>query len=96
MHSVRLRALWVVVGAAATALGVISMTTLPAWPVLGVAVAAVALVLNTITRGVTRTTCLGCGLGLDKAPEGSHGRMCPHCGAVNERLVGDFPGEHEA
>ncbi len=79
-----------------TALGVISITAIPVWPVLGVAVATVALVLNTLTRQVSLTTCLGCGGSLANAPTGAHGRICPGCGAINERLVGNFPGEDDA
>lgn len=95
MNVLRRRALWVVVGVAATALGVISITALPAWPVVGVAVAAVALVLNTLTRPLTATTCLGCGQDLAATPGGAHGRICPSCGALNQRLVGDYPIEDE-
>lgn len=78
-----------------TALGVISITTIPAWPVWGVAVATVALVLNTLTREVSQTTCLGCGASLETAPTGAHGRICPECGSINERLVGTFPREDD-
>jgi len=83
--------LWVVVVIGLTAVGLISMTTIPAWPVVGVAVATAAILLNTVTRSLSTTTCLGCGGSLQGLPDGTHGRICPGCGAVNERLVGDFP-----
>lgn len=95
MSKIRRRALWIVVGISATALGVISITTIPAWPVLGVAVATVALVLNTLTRSLTKTTCLGCGGDLSTTPSGEHGRVCTACGTLNQRLVGDYPTEDE-
>jgi len=87
MQKIRVRALWIVVGIGLTTLGVISMTALPALPVVGVAVAAVALVLNTMMRDLTTNTCLGCGIDLSDQPAGVHGRICPSCGAVNERLA---------
>lgn len=91
MSTIRRRALWIVVGVAATALGVISMTALPAWPVVGVAVATVAIVLNSLTRSLSISTCLNCGGDLASTPSSEHGRICPSCGALNQRLVGDYP-----
>lgn len=95
MSTIRRRALWTIVCVGLTALGLISITTIPAWPVVGVAVATVALVLNSLTREVSLAVCLGCGTSLAKAPTGAHGRICPGCGSVNERLVGTFPREDE-
>jgi hypothetical protein len=88
---IRRRALWLLVGIAAATLGMMSMTTLPAWPLVGVAVATAAIVLNAITRPLTRTSCLGCGTDLSDVPISTHGRMCRQCGMINERAVGDYP-----
>ncbi|MDX2131033.1 MAG: hypothetical protein SFY69_03140 [Planctomycetota bacterium] len=95
MHRVRRRALWIVVGVGVTALGVIAMSTIPVWPVLGVAVATLAIALGSITRSVSPNTCLGCGHNLAGTPAGEHGRICPTCGSLNERLVGDLTAESD-
>ena len=68
----------------------LSLTTVPAWPIVGVAVAALALVVSRVTSGLTETICLGCGVDLKDLPRGEHGTICPGCGSVNEwvRLAG--------
>jgi hypothetical protein len=90
MNILRRRALWVVVGAGLTVLGVLSLTAVPAWPVVGVAVAAAAIVLNSLTARLQATTCLGCGGDLAGQPNSPHGRMCPTCGTINEKPVPGF------
>ena len=94
MSQIRRRALWVVVCMGATALGVIAWTTIPAWPVVGVAVATVAILLNSITARISTSSCLSCGLDLSSQPTGVHGRICPGCGAVNERNAAEFMALH--
>lgn len=86
LGKIRTRALWVVVCLCVTALGLIAWTTLPAWPVVGAAVAAVALVLNSLTAKIDAPICLNCGTDLSSEPICSHGRMCRSCGAINERV----------
>lgn len=83
----RRRALWVVVVFVVTAVGVITWTAMPMWPVIGVAIAATALVLNTITKDLSQDRCLGCGESIAQQPVGVHGRGCPKCGTINERLA---------
>lgn len=90
MHRIRRRALWVVVCLGLTALGIVAWTTIPAWPVVGVAVATAALVLNSMTARLSETTCLSCGTDLASVPSGAHGRVCTHCGAVNERTAAGY------
>jgi predicted RNA-binding Zn-ribbon protein involved in translation (DUF1610 family) len=87
----RRRALWVVVVVALTAVGVLTWTAMPAWPVIGVAIATTALVLNTITKDLSQDRCLGCGESIAHQPVGVHGRVCPKCGTVNERLALSAP-----
>ncbi len=91
LQRMRRRALWVVVVVFVTAVGVIAWTTMPAWPVIGVALAATALVLNTITKDLSQDRCLGCGDSIAQEPVGVHGRACPKCGTVNERLALSAP-----
>lgn len=90
MHTLRRRALWILVGTGFTVLGVASVTALPVWPVVGVAVAAVALVLNTMTSRLQATSCLGCAGDLSGQPVSARGRMCPSCGTINERPLPGF------
>jgi hypothetical protein len=89
MHRIRLKVLAFAVGIALAALGLISLTTVPVWPVVGIAVAAVAFTINTVASRLTTgsTTCYGCGQTLVGAPEGEHGCICPGCGAINQRLA---------
>ena len=84
MHKVRLRVLWTFVGIALTTLGVISLTTIPAWPIVGVAVATLALAVNSMTSRLRQPICLGCGNDLNGLPRGEHGSICPRCGAVHQ------------
>lgn len=86
LGKIRARALWVVVCLGVMALGLIAWTTLPAWPVVGAAVTAVALVLNSITSKIDAPICLDCGADLSDEPVCSHGRICKSCGAINERV----------
>jgi hypothetical protein len=91
IQRMRRRALWVVVVVAVTAVGVLTWTAMPAWPVIGVAIAATALVLNTITKDLSQDRCLGCGDSIAQQPVGVHGRVCPKCGTINDRLALSAP-----
>jgi len=84
LDRVRVRVLWVVVGVAAMALGVIAWTTLPAWPIVGAAVATLVLAVNTLGRNVRQDSCMACGHHLAQQPRGEHGVACPGCGQVNQ------------
>ena len=84
MHKVRRRALWIAVGVGITTLGVLSMTTIPAWPIVGVAVATLALAINQLTSRLSQPVCLACGQDLTGQPRGEHGTVCPHCGSIQE------------
>ena len=81
----RLRALGWVVGIALCALATISLTTVPAWPVVGVAIAVAVVALNTVTARLNVPSCLVCGESVAEEPAGEHGVVCPSCGAVNDR-----------
>lgn len=70
------------VGLALAAIGLASLTTIPAWPVLGVAIAAAAMLVNTAATRLSEATCLGCGASTAELPKGEHGTICPHCGTI--------------
>lgn len=87
MSKIRLRALALALGIAVFTLGVISLTTIPAWPIVGVAVACVAVGLNRIAARLDQPVCLTCGTDISALPTGHHGRVCPTCGAVDQPQV---------
>lgn len=84
LDRIRTRALWLVVAITATTVSVIAWTTLPAWPVVGVAVATLVFAVNTISSKLHADACLGCGQSLASQPRGEHGTFCPNCGQVNQ------------
>jgi predicted RNA-binding Zn-ribbon protein involved in translation (DUF1610 family) len=95
MHKTRLRALAFVLGVALAAFGVISLASVPAWPVVGVAVAALAVGLNKMTARMVHPICWGCGGDLKGQAAGQYGVACPKCGSVNQagvRLLGPRRG----
>jgi hypothetical protein len=89
---------------AALAVATISVAGLPAWPVIGVAVLAVATTVNTIAARLQadRLLCLGCGDDLTGQPAGTYGVVCGKCGAINQPYITDpaeraaMPGERPA
>ncbi len=83
-HKLRLRALAFGIGLALAAAGLISFLALPAAPVIGVAVATVAVVFNQFGSRATGKSCLGCGHNMSQAKSGTHGAMCPECGLINQ------------
>ncbi|MFO0832717.1 MAG: hypothetical protein U0637_12860 [Phycisphaerales bacterium] len=85
LDTARRRVLWTVTGVAATAVAVVAWTTLPAWPVVGVAVATAVLAVNTLASKVRADACWGCGEKIAGLPRSEHGVMCPKCGAITER-----------
>lgn len=80
---IRLRALAYLVGISLFALGVISLTALPAWPIVGVAVACAAVAMNRLGARLEAPVCLRCGAELHHEPASEHGVACADCGAVN-------------
>lgn len=84
MHQVRRRALWIAVGVGLTTLGVLSVTTIPAWPLVGVAVATLAIAINRVASRLSQPTCYGCGESLAGQPHGERGVICPHCGSIGQ------------
>lgn len=83
IRKAKLRALAVLVGFALATVGVLAFTTLPAWPVIGAALACVAVGVNKTASRLDHPTCLGCGANLSAVPMGEHGRACPSCGCLS-------------
>ncbi len=81
----RLKILAYVVGLTLGALGIASLTTVPAWPVVGVAVAACVVMINRAAHRLSQPTCLGCGRDIAQLPTNEHGVACPGCGMVSRR-----------
>lgn len=84
MSKIRLRVLAFMLGLVFTAIGIVSLTTIPAWPIVGVAVAAAAVAVNTMTSKLKIPICHGCGKPLGDAPSGQYGVICPNCGFLTQ------------
>jgi hypothetical protein len=105
LHQIRRKVLWVVVGVGVTTLAILSWTALPALPIVGVAVATIALVINTMTARLRQPICHGCGVSIAGLPHGEHGVICPDCGHITSGMhlaedpvgptLGDPDGEDE-
>ncbi|MCC6661332.1 MAG: hypothetical protein IT437_10645 [Phycisphaerales bacterium] len=87
VHKLRLRAFALLVAGTLAAIGIASMAALPVWPVLGVAVAVVTLVVNRAASRLDSPTCLSCGASLAAQSRGEHGIICPGCGSISDTLV---------
>ena len=84
MSKIRLRVLAFMLGLVFTAIGIVSLTTIPAWPIVGVAVAAAAVAVNSMTSKLKVPICHGCGKPLGNAPSGQYGVICPSCGFLTQ------------
>lgn len=84
MHKIRLRVLGLLVAIALAAIGAVSLAALPTWPVVGVAVATVALAINSMTSRLSAPVCWGCGDDVAKIPSGEYGVICPKCGSITQ------------
>src|SRR5688572_11483426 len=88
MHRIRLRVFALLVAAALVVIGVVSVMAVPVWPVIGVAAATVALVVNRMTARLSEPVCWECGGDLAQLRAGEYGIACPQCGAINESRPG--------
>jgi predicted RNA-binding Zn-ribbon protein involved in translation (DUF1610 family) len=87
LHRIRLRIFAVLLGVGLTAFVVVAWTTIPAWPVVGVAFAAVAMAVNQMASKLTQPVCHGCGRDINGMAVGQYGVVCPSCGFVTQRLA---------
>ncbi len=88
-HRLRLRVLGVLVAGVLAAWALAGWLTLPAWPVVGVAVLTVAAVVHKMTARVGAATCWSCGADLAGEQGGAYGVVCRGCGSVNQHVPGD-------
>ena len=95
MYRLRLRVFAVLVALAIGVIGLVSIASIPVWPVVGMAVAAMALVVNGMTSKLSHSVCLGCGADLASQARGEHGVACPACGLIDCTLAteDDTPDE---
>jgi len=99
MHRMRMRTLAFVVALVVAGLGVAAAFTLPVLPVLGVAVAAAAVVVNQMGYRLVHPTCYGCGRDVGQLAAGTYGVECPDCGAITQvlpRFAGKSVGRGDA
>lgn len=94
LHRIRLKVFALLVGMTLAVIGAVSWAALPIWPVIGVAVATVAFVVNSLTSRLNEPVCWTCGEDLSRQAAGEYGLMCPGCGSLNvgfERIDRDQP-----
>lgn len=91
MHRLRLRVFAILVAATLGVIGVVSIASVPLWPAVGFAVAAVALVVNRVASRLDAPTCLACGADLTAQARGEHGIICPGCGSISDVIDQDRP-----
>lgn len=96
MQRVRLRVFAFVIGLTLATVGVVSWAALPLWPVVGVAVAAAAVAVNTMTARLKHPTCWSCGSDVSGLPAGQYGVICQQCGSINQRLPLDDASDGES
>jgi len=87
MQRIRLRVMAVLVGTVLAAVATVSLTSIPAWPIVGVAVATVALAANKISARLRSPVCWGCGKDLGGRKSGEYGIICPDCGTMTPEAV---------
>lgn len=87
IHRLRLRVLAWLLGIILAGFAAVSWMALPAWPVVGVAVAMVVATVSTMTNRLKAETCYSCGEDMRHVQAGEHGRACPTCGAVGFTLA---------
>lgn len=83
LHRIRLKVLAMLAAIGLAAGALVSLELLPLWPVVGIAIAAVAVVVDRVTTRLAVPTCLSCGVDLSGQPAGEHGVACHQCGAIN-------------
>lgn len=86
MHRLRLRTFAWVVGLIVAGFTVTAAFALPALPVLGVAFAAAAVLVNQMAHRLAQPTCYGCGKDIARIAAGAYGVVCPECGAITQVL----------
>lgn len=94
LHKLRLRVLAILLGTGLAVVGLLSLVSWPALPVIGVAVITVAAMVHRVTHKLSSPLCHACGHDLSGQPDSSIGLLCPECGSVNVPL--QRPGERDS
>lgn len=92
MDRLRFRVFALLFGLALTVLALISLTTIPAWPIVGVAFAAAAVAVNQLASRISPSTCHGCGNDLAGASPTTYGMLCARCGYLTLAPGAPAPG----
>ncbi len=83
LRRARMRALAALVGVSIAAFGLIAWAALPVLPVVGVAVATVAVMINSVAARLDEAICRDCGHDLMGEAVSDYGVACPRCGLLN-------------
>jgi len=84
LHRVRRQVLWVAATVAGLAIAAILLTAIPTWPVIGAAVMTIAVAVQGLGRELKVDRCMSCGNDMAQVPRGTHGAICPTCGAIHD------------
>ncbi len=84
MQRMRLRVFAVLVATTIAVIGAVSWAALPIWPVIGFAVATIAMAVNGMTSRLDQPVCWTCGTDVSQQASGEYGVICPKCGSLNE------------
>ena len=84
LSKLRLRVFAVLAGLITAAIATLSLTALPAVPVIGVALITAAALVNGMTSRLAHPTCIGCGRDITEVAAGTYGVICPDCGAFTQ------------
>ncbi len=91
MKRIRMKALALVLALALVAIAMLSLTTWPAWPVVGMAVATAAVMVNSMASKLRleHPMCVHCNQDLTGETPGVYGVACPNCGNIEATLAHD-------
>jgi anaerobic ribonucleoside-triphosphate reductase len=84
LHRIRRQVLWVAATVAGLAVAAIVLTAVPTWPVIGAAVMTIAVAVQGLGRELKVDSCKSCGTNMAQVPRGTHGAICPTCGAIHD------------
>lgn len=84
LHRIRRQVVWVVAGIAGLAVAAIVLTAAPTLPIIGAALATIAVAVQSLGRELKVDRCMNCGESLVSQPRGAHGVICPRCGSLDE------------
>lgn len=89
IRRVRRQAVGTVLCATLLVVTTLALSTAPWLPVVGVALAAVAVTVHKMTHRIHHAdaACLSCSRDLSEEPTGVHGIICPDCGAVHSGSI---------